>query len=166
MIRFELLETLDPLGGIPQYVVRDYAFEYVAADQNEANRRRGGRGTTSLTMDTLQLEVAIETCLCLWVWGYCPTTSWKFKPLSPPESRLGGLRVLSDVDLQAGVSLAMDPETWTRWFDKTNGWFSCEREGSSSQSTSIEFATDTIAVLDGNELVALWVKPANWKMLT
>jgi hypothetical protein len=163
-LRFEILPGFSPVRGHPRYVKEDYAFDF-QMDGGEKESRKGTQGTTSFVVDTLQLEVAVDSSLCLYIWGYCPTGRWKRSPLSPPMAQPGSLRAIHDAPLVPGVSVGLEEMIpVTAWFDPASGWFCMGNNESPAGVQAVEFATGCLAVvLAVGRLSSLWVKPENWK---
>src|SRR5690349_3160897 len=97
-LRFQVLPGPYPVQGHPRYVREDYAFGF-QMDGGEIESRKRTQGTTSFTVDTLQLEVAVDSSLCLYIWGYYPTGRWKQYHLSPPAAHPGSLMAVHDTPL-------------------------------------------------------------------
>lgn len=160
---FECLSRPTELKGLPHYVLDDYAFDFQVADETEATARKGKAGTTSLILGTLQMEVSIESNLCLYVWGYCPFMKWKALAVAPPSSQAGALQVAIDRAFTAGVSVGIEEMiSPTPHFNPNTGWFCMGNSETPDDSLVIEFATDTLAAVQAGRLLSLWVKPHNW----
>jgi len=155
---FEIGDTPEPLPGAPFYSAQDYALGYRVEDPNEAARRRGSGGVTCLALNTVQIDLAIETRLCLWAWGYCPHTSWRRRTLNPPSATRGSLRVISSGSFVVGVSIPIGPSEWRRFFDPDKGWLCLAPDDDLVDGETVEFAHDTIAVVHPNECITLWVR--------
>lgn len=166
-IRFEILRSPSPVSGRPLYVSNDYAFNF-QMDPVEWREHVGVQGTTSFLVGTLQLEVAVHSSLCLYIWGYCPMCGWERIRMSPPRPQHGSLRAIPDPDdpLIPGVSVELEDVMPTPWFDPTSGWFCMGNHNSPTGAQAVQFATGCVAVVsaDGG-LWSLWVRPENWKEL-
>ena len=108
-MRFEILQEPGPIMGRPVYRTKDYAFAYEVQQPQEGARRRGHSGIAALSLNTLQIDVAIESGLWLWASGYCPHTSWRERVLTAPSSKRGALRVIPSVEFVRGVSIPVGP---------------------------------------------------------
>jgi|ERR671937_189313 hypothetical protein len=120
-------------------------------------------------MDTLQIDVSVETRLLLSVWGYAPKEGWTFRALPQPRFAPGGLRVKEGAELIAGVSIRnLGPET-EFIFDPTSGWFCAKSRqfdlGNSGNSETVLFASDTCGLILDGYLEALFIRPENWTNL-
>lgn len=162
-LHFEILSSPSYVCGRPRYVSEDYAFSF-QMNPGEQERWQGKQGTTSFVVDTVQLEVAIDTSLCLYIWGYCPMGRWERTSLSPPGARRGSLRASHDKPLVPAVSIGLEHMiATTAWFDPDSGWFCMGNKEIASEVQAVEFATGCVAVIADGRLSSLWVRPENWK---
>ncbi|WP_153242621.1 hypothetical protein [Frateuria defendens] len=117
-----------------------------------------GRGTGSILIDTLQLEVCADTGRVLFPWGLFPYTKWRKADIFVPESTSGELFLddVSSVVVGAGVGLP-GAEEWLVRFDDQSGWI-CVGSGDKA-GNFIEFATNVVASLNDGRLTGLWLKP-------
>jgi hypothetical protein len=150
------------------YVSRDHAFDFLPADTAIAAEREGTQGRASIVLDTLQVEVSVETGLCLWVSGYCPTTGWSSSAVEVPSIEPGGLSSLAEGGLRPGVGVRATDGVPKRWFDPSTGWFCATGRGDLNLDAkhALEIATDTIITVSDNRLIAVFVRPRNWKDLS
>lgn len=158
--RFEILGSPPTVSGHLRYVGEDYAFDFLMDVSEQA--RQGKEGTTSFAVDTLQLEVAVDSSLCLYIWGYCPIGKWEQSSLSPPNARSGSLRGSHEKPLIPGVAVGLErlvpPNAW---FDPDSGWFCMGDKYVAPDAEAVEFATGCIAVVVHGRLLSLWIKPEN-----
>lgn len=161
-LRFEILTSPLSVRGCLRYVREDYAFNF---RMDVGEQERFGKGsTTSFVVNTLQLEVAVDSSLCLYVWGYCPMGRWEQSLLSPPIGQTGSLRASHGKPLEHGVAVGLEQMMpATAWFDPDSGWFCIGNKESAAGVESVEFATGCLAVIVGGRLSSLWIKPENWK---
>ena len=75
------------LEGQLIYNSEEYSFDFRPRSNQELSNRVGNEGTTSITIDTLQIEVDIESGLALYVFGYYPYKIWHLEklPLITPQ---------------------------------------------------------------------------------
>ncbi len=136
------------------YRPRDLAFD--------AEPRRFD-ADTSLSVNDLELMVDGRDNRVVFLTGYCPHQAWKPATLSVPRFRRVGLVVESERDMQPGVSTRLNTRDarWPVFVDATSGWVCLERPGSrgAAETAAVEFAPGCVAVLDGGQLVALWLHP-------
>ena len=149
--------------GTSRYVIEDHAFDFSPRD---AIKPRALGAHTSLVVGTLQLEVDIESSTCLYLWGYCPRGLWTKSSLTAPTSRFGLLKVVTSARLQPGVSVGLEGTVESKLqFDPISGWFCMGRPNVGSECRSVEFASGCLAVVENEELRALWIRPVNFKEL-
>ncbi|MFI5305295.1 MAG: hypothetical protein ACHQYP_10950 [Nitrospiria bacterium] len=130
------------------YRSEDYAFYVEPVPTNAAN---------SLSIDTLELCIDETDSRVVHVWGFCPYTAWKRASLKPPNSKRAVLRV-ADVQLKPGIVVKLPPdEIWPEYVDASNGWV-CIGDPV-AQGEAIEFAPDSVAVINRGQLLALWLHP-------
>jgi hypothetical protein len=162
---FEMSSTPSPFRGHARYIIGDHAFRF-EMDLDEKVNREGTRGKTSFVIGTLQLEVAVDSCICLYIWGYCPMAGWIRCSLSPPVAQGGALRVTPEEPLVTGVSIGLENMVEANaWFDPDSGWFCMGKKEVPSGTTAVEFATGCVAVLSHGRLSSFWIRPENWKEL-
>lgn len=153
------------LRGRPFYSVRDHAFDFEVVPSKEI-KSITEEGSTSFVIDTLQLEVAIGSLLCLYVWGYSPVNGWTCTTLSKPTVLPGSLTALCPEPLVRGVSIGLEDSMHsTSWFDPKSGWFCIGEREHDRNAKGVEFATDSIAMTCHGRLSSLWVRPDNWRDL-
>jgi hypothetical protein len=167
ILHYAVVPELGPLVGEPIYVSGDHAFNFRPADSDAVGERAGQLGTTSVVLDTLQLEVGVETGQCLWVWGYSPVTGWAKRTLLVPSVEPGGVRCSTGAGLQRGVSMAAIDGAY-RYFDPSSGWFCTAATDTwlDLGARALEIATGTILLLTDDDLMAVFVRPANWQELS
>lgn len=130
------------------YVRSEYSFDF------EPSRN----ADITLMINNLYLGIDSETMSALQVWGYSPKSSWINKKLRVPLSSNGKLKLSERVE--AGLSKKLlGSESWKTNFDPETGWVCIGDENLSHQEIAVEFATNTIAVLDGEKLISIWLKP-------
>jgi hypothetical protein len=133
------------------YIQQDYAFSFSP---------KSGLGITSLVIDTLQLTIDKKGHV-LNVWGYCPYQSWQLSEISPPNYIRGSLFVqLEEITPQISEQIAGLGE-WKILVNSSTGWVCIGEEKSSPSSKAIEFASNSVAVVEENCLKAVWLRPEN-----
>ena len=159
-IRLRVAEAATPLPGTLLYRRSDRAFAFKRSSANLAEEQPETHGTASLTIGTLQIEVTITTGALLYVWGYHPMDGWREGALRPPHSRPARLFVEAQPSLVRAVGVAIDDGgEWATTYDRQTGWV-CVRYPAGTRGTELlEFAAGTLAELNSNELVALWLLP-------
>lgn len=148
---FNWFPTDDIFIGKLLYIQQDYAFSFSP---------KSGSGITSLVIDTLQLTIDKKGRV-LNVWGYCPYQSWQLSEISPPNYIRGSLSVELE-EITPGVSEQIaELGEWKILVNSSTGWVCIGEEESSPSSQAIEFASNSVAVLEKNCLKAVWLHPEN-----
>jgi hypothetical protein len=148
----------EPLDGVLAYVSHDHAFRFDTGEPQKLIERIGTKGSASLAIGTLEIEVGVETGLVLFVWGYHPKVTWRLEPIEVPSTSPGLVRVV-DVALQKGVAIRVirDGE-WTTSFDEATGWIRIASvEAPSPRATLV--ASDIALGFRGDELAGVWLRP-------
>lgn len=112
----------------------------------------------TLMLNNLYLGIDSETMLVQQVWGFCPKLSWIERKLKAPLAPAGQL--ICSGGVQPGISKRLDKsKEWKAIFDRKTGWVCIGEQSSSQNEVAVEFAVNTIAVLDEEKLKAIWLKP-------
>ncbi len=160
MIRFEVCRQITSLAGRQLYIPSDYAFDFVPADPIVLQQRTGRLGVSSVLIETLQLEIGIETRMALYVWGYCPHLSWAIADVVRPRSYVAALKVLTEHTLLPGDAINLDSSgAWQLKHDPTSNWFYAGLQDVHEDIEYVEFVEDGIAGLHNGALVSLWMRP-------
>jgi|GEM_PF-622183 len=154
MITFRQDQSVPMTSATPIYVTNDYAFS--------AEPRPEGCAL-SVSMNELQLMVDEDDRRVVFVEGYCPHFGWKARTLVTPIAHQTGLIVAFDEEPVPGVSRRVSGEArWSTFADPHSGWICIGEEASPQAASAVEFARNTIAVLDRQgRLSSLWLRPAN-----
>lgn len=112
---------------------------------------------TSVQVNELQLQLD-EGGRVLYVDGYCPHTGWTETVATPPSACRGTLFV-RDIDCMAGVSVALSSSRWPVTVNRTAGWICLGEQFPPASCNAVEFAADSIAVVEDDLLKAIWLKP-------
>lgn len=150
-----------PLQGELIYRAYEYSFDYKVSSESELALRAGNKGTTSLVVGTLQVEIGIETGAALFVWGlHSHTTRWRRVHLPGVSSQKGCVKVLFDEAPVIGVSQVFaEVGEWQTTYDEDTGWISVSANEHDVVGSHVEFADNTIAGLANEKLVSLWLRP-------
>lgn len=65
-------QPAEKMGGKLIYRESEYSFDFVEAEAQKLSQRRGSKGVSSISVDTLQIEIGIEHGEVLYVWGFYP----------------------------------------------------------------------------------------------
>lgn len=113
---------------------------------------------TSVQVNELQLQLD-ERGRVLYADGYCPHFGWCETQATPPFAYQAAL-VVKDVDFfLAGVSVALSTSRWPVSVNRKLGWVCVGEQLPSASCSAVEFATGSIAVVDGGKLKSIWLKP-------
>jgi hypothetical protein len=158
MTRFQEYKYLK-LPGRLIYRAYEYSFDFEVGLESELTKRAGSQGTTSLLLDTLQIEIGVETGTVLFVWGLHPHTKWVKERLAPFSARPGSVRVLLDRLPTVGVSESLKDISQVRTtYDPNTGWIRIS-PGQDLSEDYIEFADNTVIGLANEKLTSLWLRP-------
>lgn len=129
---------------------------YRRTDRSFDVEPRPERGVAALLVNDVQIEID-EDGRVVYVWGLCPHESWKAATLGTPAAKPGRLQYVGG-QVVPGVSKRVNTdERWVVGHDASSRWLCIGDE--SAQGETIAFAPGAVAVLDGDDLVALWLRP-------
>lgn len=151
-----------PLKGQLVYRAYEYSFDFQVGSQQELASRAGSKGTTSLLIGTLQIEIGIETGAALFVWGlHSHSAQWRRDSLSRPSAQPGCVKAVFDEEPIMGVSKGLaEVGEWQTTYDPKSGWVCVSSNEHDGDESYVEFAEDTIAGLLNDELVSVWLCPS------
>jgi len=160
MMRFVEYDCV-PLQGELVYRAYEHSFDFKVKSSSDLTERIGNKGTTSLLIGTLQIEVGIEVGAALFVWGlHSHFSQWRRDHLSAVPAKRGGIRVLFDEEPTIGISQGLaDVGEWHTAFDPNTGWICISSNQSDSAERYIEFAENTIAGVSNEKLVSVRLHP-------
>lgn len=104
------------------------------------------------------LDVKSERGRVLQVTGINPNYNWIEKELFTPISQRGILTVLFDEKHQQGTGVQYAND-WQTYFCRKTGWVCIGNPDCNSESESVEFAQNSVAVIDNGQLSSIWIKP-------
>lgn len=121
MQTFSFQENQFVLQGQQIYRKNEYSFDFLLDNDSMLKEHAGKMGTTSLSIGTLQIEIAIENKALLYVWGFHPYFNWQSKQIPEVETILGTVILTSDCELQQGVALSIsDGQNWQTFHDASS----------------------------------------------
>lgn len=88
--------------------------------------------------------------------GICPYKEWKPMDNVVPNYISGGLKVLTDLEYGFSYRLNEDKE-WQVFVNEKTGWVCIGNP--TFYGDAVEFCKNCVAVLDNDNLVAIWLKP-------
>jgi hypothetical protein len=146
-----------PVAGDLRYAERSLSFDF-RADDPAVTRLMDD--AVELAYGSLALQVARASGDVLGIWGYHPNTQWQTATLPPPRSVPARLHVRLPEVPPKGVALRLVPaRDLTTLRDSNSGWIRIGRTGAPHGAQFIQFATGSLAELDGTDLVAIWLQP-------
>jgi len=150
-----------PLKGEVVYRAYEHSFDFKVECEPELLCHAGNKGTTSVLVGTLQIEIGIETGNALFVWGlHSHNSQWKRDRLERVLSEKGCVKVSFDCEAIVGVSQELaGVGEWNTTYDMNNGWICISAKEHGAADSYIEFAQDTIAGLANGKLVSIWLRP-------
>ena len=104
------------------------------------------------------LDINLNSGRVLQMTGLNPSCKWISKELTAPVYQQGILVVSFDEKKQAGTGMQY-ANNWETYFDCKTGWVCIGDPQYSRTSDSVEFAKNTIAVIDDGQLSSIWIKP-------
>jgi len=115
----------------------------------------------SVLVNDLELMLDEDDQRVVFLTGYCPHPAWQQTTLRPPSSHRGSLRAELDSPMMPGVSVRLHPwqEAWPILVDPVSGWVRLGRGNPDEDREGVEFAPGAIAVLEGDRLRAIWLRP-------
>lgn len=160
-MRFGALRGQQPLEGLLRYVAADYSFAFDVASPADFQERLGHSGVTSLSVGTLQLEVAIESRLILFAWGLHPRQAWSLRAIGRPEATSGAVRVQSDFPLERGVAVQLAAVgKWRTELDESTGWLRIAEDPDRPNDDLTLLATGVVVGLNDGRLTSIWLAPS------
>lgn len=148
------------LDGSLVYAESDHAFGFQVGSPMVLRDLIEDMGVTSLSIDTLQIEVAVATRVVLFVWGLHPRARWRTEILEPPSARPGRLRVADSVPLEAGVSVELaSGVTWLTTYDPATGWVRVADVDNLEADDRVLIATGTVVGLLEGKINSVWLQP-------
>ena len=119
-------------------------------------------GGTTITIDTLQIEIDGDTGCLQYIWGYWPNVLWKTSTLPAVNFLPGGIKIVPLDDVNAAIVANLEGyETWHTFYDVDSRWL-CITPVEPSQLEPyqhIEFARNIAASISKEQLQALWLHP-------
>jgi hypothetical protein len=150
-IRFAVMPGKASWGIQLLYLRNEYSFY--------CENRPSGRGV-SVSVDEVQLWINDDGQI-LYVDGYCAYQGWLHTPLRVPTHISAGLVLVSPEpkSVQSGTGIGLN-DLSCRWPVHVNaeGWV-CIGDPAAHGDQAVEFASNCVAVLKGDSMVALWLRP-------
>lgn len=157
MISFQSVSGT-PLAGVLRYSRTDMGFSFEAASLPDLAMRAGSQGMSSLVIDTLQLEVGVETGQILYAWGYCPESSWLPAVLEPPVYSDARITVKVDPPLEESISVSISRTPWKIQVDRDSEWVLISPSEATGERV-VKIADGILLGLVEAKLNSIWLCP-------
>ena len=144
-MRFSIQKNISHVKGIAKYIRSEYSFDF--------------EPTQSSSYDVLVGDLTISFDVDLnakQVWGYNPNLGWIDEKLSLPTAVQGTLNLANEIDNPQRIDGSKE---WKTYYDSCTGWVCIGISNKERNDLAVEFATNTIAVLNDGNLKAIWIKP-------
>jgi hypothetical protein len=115
----------------------------------------------SFQINSLQLA-ADENGEIYYPYGYFPLVHYRETDTLPPATNNSGalFAATETGELIPGIAYAVGGKNdWPLWINKQGGWACLGEPGLNQRVDVIEFAANSVAVLAGSRLVAVWLHP-------
>lgn len=133
-----------------------YVLEYIPKEYSFTSNSKEHFQDFSLTINYLELSLNEKFYLNN-VSGYSPYLGWKKLNVSFPCSSKNRIRVIIDFDPIPGCGYSITDKKWPEYVNLNTGWV-CIGDPTKSEK-AVEFTNGCVAVLEGDQLVALWLRP-------
>ncbi len=149
-IRFIVTYENNVFSGQAQYLKDEHSFFYDL--WNDVNFSiLIGQGYNSL-------DIELETGRVLQVTGLNPNYNWIEKELVTPVFKQGILTVSFDEKHQEGTGIQYATD-WKTYFNYKTGWVCIGDPDCNTGSKCVEFAKNSVAVIDNGQLSSIWIRP-------
>ena len=146
IITYENIE----FNGQAQYLKDEYSFFY--DPWNDVNF------SILIEQGYNSLDVKLETDRVFQVTGINPNYNWIEKELVAPVFQRGILTVSFDEKHQEGTGIQYAND-WQTYFNRKTGWVCIGNPDCSIESKSVEFAKNSVAVIENGKLYSIWIRP-------
>lgn len=144
-----------PLRHIGQlvYIMKDSAFDFQPQQIADC----------SIEVDYISIDFIIyynDVKRASQIWGYhYPPESWVKKELQKPEFFAGSLLLIDDVIDDGDTLVLHGSREWETYYDIHTGWVCIGDCDHSKEDMAVEFVSDAVAIINNQQLKALWLKP-------
>lgn len=150
------------LSGDLIYRENEYSIDFVCSSSKQLEKKSGQQGYMSLTVNTLQLEVGIETGALLYPWGLFPLMNAETRAIEVPVFKRGSINVQSqNSSLIAGVSLSIpESNSWKTIRAQEGKWIYIGPDDIPYVGCSyIEFASGAVVGLKEGSISSIFLMP-------
>ncbi|MEN6307984.1 MAG: hypothetical protein ABFD91_09540 [Anaerohalosphaeraceae bacterium] len=160
MYRMFYKKTEDIIEGKLVYRQGDYSFDFIPFSTDKFDTIVGEQSTTSLLINTLQIEISIQSKRLLYIWGYCPLFNYQEADIPEIKFEDGEITLLSDAALDIGVSMNISNGLkWSLYGDKKTGWSVVTYHDKWQNSKFIRIANGCIVGLIDMQISCLCLNP-------
>ncbi|MFE4970835.1 hypothetical protein ACFRAR_01810 [Kitasatospora sp. NPDC056651] len=147
------------LEGVLTYSESEYGFSFTAQSPEGLAERLGSDGVTSALIETLQLEIDIESREFLFAWGYFPGIRSNVEDLDVPKFLPGRVSLSAECRFEPGVSFDISEEVWRTGYDPSSGWVAV-RLRDPADAVFVQIADGIVLGVSDGDLVSVWLRPA------
>lgn len=142
-----------------EWTVCDFIPVYRESESSFAIEPPSNEGVSSALVNDLQLEVD-EDGVVLYAWGLFPHPStWQPTVFSPPIARRRRMRIVVSDGWTPGVSRRLNANRWSTFVNTASGWVCLGDPEASQNVVAVEFAPNSVAVVEKGVVVAIWLRP-------
>lgn len=128
-------------------------------NENSFDFKPSRNADITLMIGYIYLGIDSETMLAEQIWGYSPMLGWREKRLHLPNYIVGELKLNEKIESGISKRLISIEELQVN-YDQKSGWICIGNEYVVQNEVAVEFATNTIAVLNNKDnLKSIWLKP-------
>lgn len=139
------------LLGEAQYLENEFSFFYEPWNNVDFSIVLGNSYSS--------LDVKLREKTVVQLTGFNSKDSWIKKTLCVPKASIGKLFVEADsVVWGPGMGVHYE-ESWNTYYNPDSGWICIGNSDYCEICRSVQFANNTIAVVKGTDLWAIWIKP-------
>lgn len=156
MMNFSIKKNTENVKGVLAYRKAEHSLSFeLSSDQKSLI---GLQGRTSLTFQTLQVEIDIASKRLLYPWGYFPIVNAISGDISEFDSQNGSVTVQGMV-LQPGVSIEyLSARKWKKIFDRRMKFIYFGPEELVFGEVRIQICNDTFICFSENQPVSIIIQ--------
>lgn len=137
----------------------DFMPVYRESESSFAIEPQSNEGVSSALVNDLQLEVD-DDGIVLYAWGLFPHPStWHPTVFNPPIASRRRMRIVVSDGWTPGVSRRLNANRWDAFMNATTGWVCLGDPEASQDVVAVEFAPNSVAVVEKEAVVAIWLRP-------
>ena len=151
-----------PAASLPGELVysrSEYGFRFRTSGAKGLLAGEDNEGFASVSVDTLQIEVSVQTGRALYVWGYEPHTGWRGEKVNTPEAQPGLVILQPGEPFEDGVSVSIPAQHWDRRFDESTGWFVASPHDGDDAQWHVEIANGIVLGGSTEGIRSIYLRP-------